>query len=846
MILKCTECGTSFNFEDSLLKEGGSKVRCSQCQSVFVAYPPGEDQAMGGADGENQSDLLGDLDLEGMEGLLDLDDEPDEEEPEGGSADETDFELDLSDDDEDSSGFEMDETEALDLADMDDLFDLDGESSGEEAGAGISEGGDNELDFSLDEDSDAISLDGAGDTEVKETMELELDDMENLLDLDEQNDNEDAGGEVSGEGDFDFDFSLDDDSSEGADDGDEMKETMELDLDDMESMIDLDETGQADQAESGDVGLSDMDSDFDLDFQEEDTAEDSGSDFDPEDLDITMDLNLGDTEKIDDPLEEDVESTDEITLDGIEDLIIDEDEAVDEISLDDDFSGEPGESDALTDDDPFSAEEDMTISLDTGDDLLEDDDGMDELESTDELDLSGLEDDFLVEDSAGQGDASGLETAEDDFSLDLDLEEDQGVEPTLAVDDQDISELDISDVDDVMEIEDDVEAVNELDIEPVTDDSGDDLGLDLNLSDDQDSGMDGVEELDFSEVNDISEADPAGEFDLDLDLTSEDLVEEPAQGTALDDTGEFALSDLETMIEGDGEAAAPGDDTELDTAEASELDLVVDFNDSLESEAGDDLSEPEDVELEFAVDDDSSLDFDDIEAVEEEPMAEEVDEFEDTFDMGTLGEDSEDVDVEDIEEVYDVEDSGVVVTKKRSFIKSFAVFLILVGGGGFAVHKYYWNDIKPMVANIPYVGGFLKPEVKDDGNLNIAIIERTVDGVYVENTKSGTLFVIKGQIKNNYDHPRNFITITGRIIAKDRTKFKTKTVYAGNVLNEADLARLDETTINKRLRNRFGDNRSNMRIQKGKTIPFMIVFSQLPSDLDEMTVQVASSAKTRT
>lgn len=39
MIVQCEECHSKFNLDESLLKEGGSKVRCSLCRSVFLAYP---------------------------------------------------------------------------------------------------------------------------------------------------------------------------------------------------------------------------------------------------------------------------------------------------------------------------------------------------------------------------------------------------------------------------------------------------------------------------------------------------------------------------------------------------------------------------------------------------------------------------------------------------------------------------------------------------------------------------------------------------------------------------------------------------------------------------------------
>jgi pilus assembly protein FimV len=39
MIITCNECDTRFNIDKSLLKQTGSKVRCSKCKNVFLAYP---------------------------------------------------------------------------------------------------------------------------------------------------------------------------------------------------------------------------------------------------------------------------------------------------------------------------------------------------------------------------------------------------------------------------------------------------------------------------------------------------------------------------------------------------------------------------------------------------------------------------------------------------------------------------------------------------------------------------------------------------------------------------------------------------------------------------------------
>ena len=43
MIITCDECSTRFRLDESLLKDEGSKVRCSLCKHVFTAFPPAGD-----------------------------------------------------------------------------------------------------------------------------------------------------------------------------------------------------------------------------------------------------------------------------------------------------------------------------------------------------------------------------------------------------------------------------------------------------------------------------------------------------------------------------------------------------------------------------------------------------------------------------------------------------------------------------------------------------------------------------------------------------------------------------------------------------------------------------------
>ena len=48
MIIECEKCHTKFNLDEDLLKESGSKVRCSICKHVFTAFPPKEEPGIEG------------------------------------------------------------------------------------------------------------------------------------------------------------------------------------------------------------------------------------------------------------------------------------------------------------------------------------------------------------------------------------------------------------------------------------------------------------------------------------------------------------------------------------------------------------------------------------------------------------------------------------------------------------------------------------------------------------------------------------------------------------------------------------------------------------------------------
>ena len=107
--------------------------------------------------------------------------------------------------------------------------------------------------------------------------------------------------------------------------------------------------------------------------------------------------------------------------------------------------------------------------------------------------------------------------------------------------------------------------------------------------------------------------------------------------------------------------------------------------------------------------------------------------------------------------------------------------------------------------------------------------------------KAGKLFAVTGKIKNGYSNARSYIKVTGKLYTKGKNLVQEETVFCGNVLSDIELSNLELSAIKKRLSNRIGDNNSNIKVKPGQTLQFMIIFSNLPSNLEEFAVEAEGS-----
>jgi len=142
------------------------------------------------------------------------------------------------------------------------------------------------------------------------------------------------------------------------------------------------------------------------------------------------------------------------------------------------------------------------------------------------------------------------------------------------------------------------------------------------------------------------------------------------------------------------------------------------------------------------------------------------------------------------------------------------------------------------------VSSFLKaPEKKGPVDPGVRLLEfSAVTGSFVDSEKGGRLFVIRGVVGSKYPNPRSYILIKGNILDNKGKVVKSRQSYAGNTFIGEEIKTLPLEEIKKAMNNRDGMARKNFNLPSGATIPFMIVFDNLPDNLSEFTVEAVSSS----
>ena len=176
--------------------------------------------------------------------------------------------------------------------------------------------------------------------------------------------------------------------------------------------------------------------------------------------------------------------------------------------------------------------------------------------------------------------------------------------------------------------------------------------------------------------------------------------------------------------------------------------------------------------------------------------------------------------------------------KKPSFIVKFFllfVFILTLLLGAHAASLMtgtfipYISDLK-----IPFLTELVKPPPPSPPPVRLVPDKKTINGRFETNQKEGILFVITGNIRNPSQVTCSNIKVAVSLLNTEKVKIKAKTIICGTTISDQQLTTLDMTAIDGLLTT----PQNNASLAPGQSSPFMVVFSNLPDNLDNFTVTI--------
>jgi len=120
-------------------------------------------------------------------------------------------------------------------------------------------------------------------------------------------------------------------------------------------------------------------------------------------------------------------------------------------------------------------------------------------------------------------------------------------------------------------------------------------------------------------------------------------------------------------------------------------------------------------------------------------------------------------------------------------------------------------------------------------------LKNVIGNVLTDAAASPKILVITGEAINRTSMGKSGIRVSAALLDNSANVLVEQTVYAGNVLSGGKLKTEDRATLEKALANPLGERLANMDVLPGKSVPFMVLFFDVPENMDGYRVEAKNT-----
>jgi predicted Zn finger-like uncharacterized protein len=169
------------------------------------------------------------------------------------------------------------------------------------------------------------------------------------------------------------------------------------------------------------------------------------------------------------------------------------------------------------------------------------------------------------------------------------------------------------------------------------------------------------------------------------------------------------------------------------------------------------------------------------------------------------------------------------------------VFLLAAGGYIAATFMGYKIPFLPEI-RIPFIQQYLPGKTAEPVSFPEPVPDqKSVTGRFMTNDAAGELFIITGKIENPAQISYQRIQVKGTLFQKEKKPAMSQVAFCGNIIPEDTLKTAPVKDLASQLET---PTEINDKLLPGATIPFMLVFSDLPGNLENFTVEVVGFDRT--